>query len=346
MARAGSGDDDAQLPPVAADAPPDGQPPPPAPGGPLRSLIDRVNERRRTEQTRLTEFLETHDDRLLVDLGRRMHQRDRESAGTVVGSAIAFRLFLFFVPMLLFLVGLAGFTSIWVDANEFSDSIGVAGGVAEQIRAAFDQPDTTRWVATILGLFGIATAGRALSKVLVSASSLAWRMPVATKASARVVGAIVGLIAGIGLIAAIVNRIRFELGIGIAGLSFLAAFGIYTVGWVLLSVFLPRPTSDPGALLPGAVLLALTVTGMQAVSQLYLPDRLGRASELYGAIGTTIVTLGWFFILGRAMVIGMALNAVIHERFGSISRVVFALPILRILPRRSPRLRRFFELDR
>ena len=29
-----------------------------------------------------------------------------------------------------------------------------------------------------------------------------------------------------------------------------------------------------------------------------------RRRELYGAIGTTIVTLGWFFFLGRAMVLG------------------------------------------
>ena len=60
-------------------------------------------------------------------------------------------------------------------------------------------------------------------------------------------------------------------------------------------MLLPRATTDPSALLPGARLVGLTLVGMQAVSQLYLPDRLSRASELYGAIGTTIVTLGWFF---------------------------------------------------
>jgi uncharacterized BrkB/YihY/UPF0761 family membrane protein len=72
---------------------------------------------------------------------------------------------------------------------------------------------------------------------------------------------------------------------------------------------------------------------------------LGRASELYGAIGAIIVTLGWFFIAGRAIVLAMALNAVVYERFGSISKVVFALPLLRILPRQSARIRRLFALD-
>jgi len=57
------------------------------------------------------------------------------------------------------------------------------------------------------------------------------------------------------------------------------------------------------------------------------------------------VTLGWFFIAGRAMVVSMCLDSVVHECFGTISRLVFSLPILRILPRRSARVRRLFRLD-
>ena len=51
------------------------------------------------------------------------------------------------------------------------------------------------------------------------------------------------------------------------------------------------------------------------------------------------------FILGRAMVLAMVLDAVIHERFGSISRVALSLPVMRILPRKSAWIRRFFDLD-
>jgi uncharacterized BrkB/YihY/UPF0761 family membrane protein len=83
---------------------------------------------------------------------------------------------------------------------------------------------------------------------------------------------------------------------------------------------------------------------MHAVSEFYLPDRLDRASQLYGAFGTTVVTLGWFFILGRAIVISMELNAAIYDRYGSISQVAFSLPVLRILARRSSWIRRFFDL--
>ena len=61
------------------------------------------------------------------------------------------------------------------------------------------------------------------------------------------------------------------------------------------------------------LLVALIITVMHAVSEFYLPDRLSRASQLYGAVGTTIVTLGWFFILGRGIVLAMELNAAIYR---------------------------------
>jgi uncharacterized BrkB/YihY/UPF0761 family membrane protein len=309
------------------------------------ALVAAARARVRAEQARFNALLEKHGDQPVIDVALRTYRRDREVAGTVVGSAIAFRLFLFFVPLLLFIVGVAGFLAAWVDVEDINDQAGVSGGLAAQIRTAFEQPDSTRWLAVLLGLFGIATTGRSLSKVMVASSSLAWRLSPTTKASVRVIGALVGLIAGIGLLAVLVNRVREEFGVAVAGVSFLAVFVGYVLGWLAISMLLPRATNDPGVLLPGAVLVGGTITGMQIVSQMYLPDRFGRASQLYGAVGTTIVTLGWFFIAGRAMVAAMCLNAIVHERFGTISRLVFSLPILRSLARRSAWVRRFFKLD-
>jgi uncharacterized BrkB/YihY/UPF0761 family membrane protein len=309
------------------------------------ALVAAARQRLKTEQARFDALLEKHGDKPVIEIALRTYRRDREVAGTVVGSAIAFRLFLFFVPLLLLVVGLAGFLAAWVDPEDVNDQAGVTGGLADQIRTAFDQPGSTRWVAVLLGLFGVATTGRSLSKVMVASSSLAWRLPPTTKASVRVIGALVGLIAGIGLLAVLVNRVRAEFGVAVAGASFLAVFVGYVLGWLAISMLLPRATKDPGVLLPGAVLVAGTLTGMQVVSQMYLPDRFGRASQLYGAVGTTIVTLGWFFIAGRAMVAAMCLNAIVHERFGTISRLVFSLPVLRSLARRSAPVRRFFGLD-
>ena len=137
-------------------------------------------------QNRLTQRFDKYRDRPLVDLGLLIHQRDRESAGAVLGSAVAFRMFLFFVPLLLFVVGLAGFVATWVDADSVNDGASITGTLAVQIDTALSQSSGTRWVAVLLGLFGMATTGRTLSKVLVAASCLAWRLPMSSKASVRV----------------------------------------------------------------------------------------------------------------------------------------------------------------
>jgi len=279
-----------------------------------------------------------------VDLGLRIHERDTASAGSVIGSALALRLFLFFVPLLLFVLGIAGFLSSHLGRDDLDDA-GISGGLARQINDALTQPNSTRWVAVVIGLFGMATTGRTLSKVLTVASCLSWQLPPRAKSSIRSIGAMVGLITGIGVVATLVNKVRHELGAGVATISFVAAFLIYLVAWILILMLLPRATPDPGALLPGALLAALTLAGMQAVSQLYLPGRLSHASELYGFVGIVVVTLGWFFLVGRSVVLGLTVNAVVYERFGSISTFVFGLPVLRVLPRRSAWFRRVFQLE-
>jgi uncharacterized BrkB/YihY/UPF0761 family membrane protein len=161
----------------------------------------------------------------------------------------------------------------------------------------------------------------------------------------KVISGVIGIIVGFTIVISIVNRVRNDLGLAVTGLSLLAAFGIYTVGFLGLNLLLPRTTPDPGALIPGSVLIAATMIGLQAVSQLYLPDKLSRASQLYGAIGITVVTLGWFFIAGRVLVLAMVLNAVLYERFGSITQFIFELPLVRILPRHSGPIRRMFGLE-
>ncbi len=343
---------------TAAEPSPSGSPPespPESPGlgehadpSPRRSgalgLLDLGKDRVNRGRNWATELLDEHRDRPLVDLTLRLMERDRAAAGAVVGSAIAFRLFLFFVPVLLFVVGLAGFFASAVSSSDIDDA-GVTGTLAEQISTALTQPNSTRWIAVVAGLVGMATTGRTLSKALAQASCLAWQMPVRAKASIKVMGGVIGLVIGMGIVVALVTRIRHHLGLAVTGLSMIAVLGIYTVAALLLGTLLPRKTTDPGALLPGAVLVAVVLTGLQAVSQLYLPDRFSRASELYGAIGVTIVTLGWFFIAGRAMVFGMVLDAVVFERFGSISDLIFGLPVVRILPRKSAWIRRYFDLD-
>ena len=244
------------------------------------------------------------------------------------------RLFLFFMPLLVLAVGLLGFVRSWFSTSDVQDTVQLSGVIGSQLDSALQQPNASRWAAVAAGLVGVVLTGRTLSKVLVAASCLAWRIPVQTKVPMRLVGSLIGLMTAVGFVTLLVNRVRDAAGFGLASVSLGAAALIYTGIWVVLCLPLPRVTPDPGSLFPGAALIALTMVGMQAVSQLYLPQQFSQASELYGAIGTTIVTLGWFFVLGRGIMLALVLNAAVYERVGSITGALFSLPILRLLPRR------------
>jgi len=279
-----------------------------------------------------------------IDVAALLYERDVEAAGGLAGSAVAFRLFLLFVPVVLVAVGLAGFAADYVSATDASSNAGVTGAVADQIRNAFAQSSGARWTVLIVGLFGMATAGRSLAKALVMSSALSWRVPPKAKATVRTTAVVVAVIFGLAVASALVNRLRASAGIALTGMSIVGVACIFAAAWVVLSLGLPRSTRDPGAVLPGAALAGASLAGLQAVTQLYVPGRITHASQLYGSIGVAVVTLGWFFIVGRMAVFTMTLNAVMYERIGSITEFVFSLPVLRILPKRSPKFARFFGL--
>ncbi len=309
----------------------------------IERLIGR-HSRLAASQARLDELLERHRGRPVVQVALMLHNRDQEMAGSVVSSALAFRLFLFVVPLLVFAVGIAGFLGDIVDETDVGNA-GIGGALAAQIDSALSQPNATRWLAVLGGLFGVVLAGRTLSRVLVAASCLAWRLPVRPKASGRAVVTIIGLLLGLTLAIVLVNKLRNDFGIAVAGISVAASFGVHVVIWTVMSLVLPKSTNDPGAVIPGAVLVATTLTVLEVISTLILPDRIARASAVYGAIGASLVALGWLFIVSRVMVLSLAVNAVIHERFGSVSQFVFSLPGLRWLASRSEWLRGFFDLE-
>ena len=282
-------------------------------------------------------FDRQRERRPLLDLAHRFVDRDAEVAGGVLGSAVAFRIFLFVAPLMLMLVGLLGFAGGTLTAEGTADTVGVGGQLAQQIAAAFEQSRTTRWVALLVGFVGAASAGRSLTKVLVVVSARAWRDTTASRrAGPKAIAAVVSLLAGLLVAASLLNRVRLATGVVVTTGSLVVAGLAYGVVWFLISLWLPRKTDDPTALVPGAALVGASIAVMQWALQFYLPDRLDRASSLYGSLGATLATLGVLFLFGRVLVAAMVLDAVVWERFGSIAE----LRIIAVPARALARLRR------
>src|SRR5690348_2974113 len=101
---------------------------------PSRPKGGRVVSAVRSKRAEAKDWLERARDRsTMIDIALRLRERDGEAAGTVAGSAVAFRLFLFFVPMLLVIVAAAGFAAAHLSPGDVNHAAGIGGAVAKQI---------------------------------------------------------------------------------------------------------------------------------------------------------------------------------------------------------------------
>ena len=304
----------------------------------------RANAWGRGQVERAKDWFETLRQNVeIVDVGARVYERDKAAGGTMLGSALALRLFLFFVPFVLLIVGLAGVLGAPTDGSATSRTAGLGGTLRNYVDDAFAQSGGTPWIALLVGLSGVLTTGWSLTRAMVLSSALSWRMGGRQPTPIRALGLVVGLVVSVSLAAAIVNRINQATGAAVASMSLVGLTAIYAVFWLVLLQALPRSTTDPGASLPGAAFLGVVLAVLQTITQFYLPHQVSNSSQLYGQLGVLVAFLGWFFFLGRAIAFSCALNAVIYEQVGSVSTLVFALPVIRLIPRKVPAVDRLLR---
>jgi hypothetical protein len=280
------------------------------------------------------------------DLAATFYERDRESFASVLGAAIALRLFMFVVAIALLLSGGALLALGKESVREALSQANVTGSLASQIGDAAARSGSAAITMLLLGVWLTVTNGRKLTAVLAACSASSWHIDARrARPTLRMAVGVTTLVMVLLLTASILNRIRDATGFGVETVSWVAASFAFGIGWFAVTWTLPRATNDPGALLPGAALLGLALAGLQWFMQFYLPTKIAHSSEVMGSLGFTVATLGYMFVIGRLMAAALILNAVVWERFGSISALVFSLPVLRRLPARSPRLARFFDLE-
>ncbi len=307
-------------------------------------IIETGKQRFELMSERLTTWYAGRQDDGVVALATKLYVRDQDAFASVLGSAIALRLFLFVVPANVMLLGLINLTGL----------DGPLGGMLEESpttgQMAQNYGGLSFWHAlwiTISGAILTLWAGRSLTRVMATCSAAAWQMHAsAARLKLRGVAALTAIVFALMLASIVFAKMREIGGPAAAVAAWVAVASTLFVGWFIVELVLPRPTPDPGALLPGAALMGLGFSVLQWFMQIYLPGKIARTTDTMGSLAATVATLSYFFLIGRLISASFVVNAIIFQRWGSISQVVFALPLLRRIPKRFPTLEQFFDLNR
>jgi uncharacterized BrkB/YihY/UPF0761 family membrane protein len=250
-----------------------------------------------------------------VDAVYEIADRDAEVGGSIIAGALAYRLFIWLLPLALVLV--AGFGIAASQASDSSEkaarSLGLAGIVSGSIAGAANS--SARWYAILIGIPILLWATRSLLRTLIVIHRLCWTdvrraAPKATpKAAVRLLGLLLCFIA----VSAAANYVRSKLpGPGV--IVTVALILPYGGLWLLVSMRLPRRDAPWTALLPGALVFAIGLEIVSAVVAFFIVPEAESKQGTYGSLGLAAALLLGLFFLSRLVVGSAVVNATLWER--------------------------------
>jgi uncharacterized BrkB/YihY/UPF0761 family membrane protein len=250
----------------------------------------------------------------VLDAGLDVIEHDSEIGGGILAGALAYRLFLFFLPLAFFLVSGLGLVAdaLGITPRGLGKDIGFVGLVTKEVS------DTAKggsgvWVA-LGSVVVLAYATRVLYRAVVIVHALAWEHSAASaKAQARSLR-IFGLgLAGQLALAVAVGAVRAQTAAG--GVVVLAVYALALAGiWLWMSLHLPHASASWTDLLPGSALYGLGMLGVNAFNVYLLDNVHASRSNTYGTLGTAAAILLSLLFIGRLVVGSAVLNATLFER--------------------------------
>jgi uncharacterized BrkB/YihY/UPF0761 family membrane protein len=249
-----------------------------------------------------------------VQLASEAYDRDRARAGGLLAGGLAYRIFLWEIPVALFLVSAFGLATelAGADPADLAQQSGMTASVAATIAQGVSASEHGRvWFSSRAGL--TVWAGRGVFRGLRLVSQLAWGARAPQRSALK--GSLVVTGFGIGLIAlqAFLPELTDWLGLpGILHLLLGLVFASAGLTWGLS--LLPRADAPWTALIPGAVLLGVGLRLLGLAASTYFAHRLDRSDDLYGVLGIAIVLMLYLFLIARLFVAAQFLNATLYRR--------------------------------
>jgi uncharacterized BrkB/YihY/UPF0761 family membrane protein len=271
----------------------------------LRADAERLAQRAQVERGR-------HRS---VDAAFEMVERDADVGGGIIAGALAYRLFIWLLPLALIVVAGLGFAA---DASsespeEAAESLGLEGLVSHSIANAANSPN--RWYALLIGIPILVWTTRSLLRVLIGAHRLVWTDVRAAAPKPKLVPALrlLVLLLCFGVVSTAASALRaWSPGPGV--LATLLALLAYAGLWLLVSVRLPHRDAEWTALIPGALLFGLGLALFHIVIAYVITPWALAKQGTYGALGVAAALLLGLFLISKLVVAAAVVNATLWER--------------------------------
>jgi uncharacterized BrkB/YihY/UPF0761 family membrane protein len=265
------------------------------------SLVDRAEAERRRHRS--------------VDALYDMAERDAEVGGGIIAGALAYRLFIWLLPLALVAVAGLGFAA---DASsgspqEAAESLGLEGLVSSSVASA--ARSANRWYALLIGVPVLVWATRGMLRVLIGAHRLVWLDVRQTAPRPTLVRTLelLGLVLGFWVVSLLAGGFReWSPGSGIA--ATVVSVLPYIALWLVISLQLPHRDAPWTALLPGALVYGIGTELISVVAAYVITPWALAKQGTYGALGIAAALLFGLYLISRLVVAAAVLNATLWER--------------------------------
>jgi uncharacterized BrkB/YihY/UPF0761 family membrane protein len=271
----------------------------------VRARVERIQQRAEAERGR-------HDS---VDAVFAMADRDMELGGGIIAGALAYRLFIWLLPLALVVVaglGIAAEASSETP-EEAAESLGVAGLVSNSIASAAKGPG--RWYALAIGIPVLIYATRGVLRVLIGSHRILWGdlRSAAPKPTLVASLRLLVLLLSFPVASVVASAVRaWSPGVGL--LATLVTVLPYAGLWLLISIRLPHRAAAWTDLIPGALLFGLGIEVIQLVAAYFLAPYAIAKQGTYGALGVAAALLFTLYLASRLAVASAVVNATLWER--------------------------------
>src|SRR6516165_855721 len=318
-----SGAPQSPVEPPAAPAPADdGHEPTQLPSahhtpGRIRRSAGQARQRVALGRTQLQQELNTRRQRSgMVDAGFLVQELDARVGGGILAGALAFRIFLFMVPLVYLAFTVLGTASAAAtqDPAQLARDIGITGVLASAVVQAQDHSAWTLAVLVGGGAVALFLTAGSLAKALYVVHWLIWRIPRVMPAGLVPRLALIGVALTASALGVAVNRVRSSSGVAGAVIAIVVVTVASFALWWWVSWKLPHPPVPARALVPGALLMAIGADALHLLTTYWIGHLVARKTNTYGSVGIALAVLLWVYILGRIIVASAGLNAALWHR--------------------------------